>query len=148
VIGRRSSVIDRSEPPRKPSAVPCDPPVDPVGNTHPAGSKKRKRHRRGTRKSGQGLADSGGAREDLPALVDQVKLFKTPLLREAPKTSFQVGFLKWNQLEPLCLIPPVDPPGEASSEASVAVVYDHGFRVGQRRLPSHRYGAHDAIPRM
>jgi len=109
---------------------------------------EREVHHRYTREPGQGFADSGGARENTPPLVDQVKLFKTPLLREAPKTSFQVGFLKWNQLEPLCLIPPVDPPGEASSEASVAVVYDHGFRVGQRRLPSHRYGAHDAIPRM
>jgi len=111
VIGRRSSVIDRSEPPRKPSAVSCDATVDPVGNPHPTGSTKRKGHRRGTRKSGQGLADGGGAPEDLPALVDQVQLFAAVLARDTRKARFQVRPLEGNEIKPLPMISPVDPPG-------------------------------------
>jgi hypothetical protein len=96
---------------------------------------KGKGHHGGGGEPGQGLADGGGAREDLSAFVDQVKLFKTPLPREAPKTSFQVGFLKRNQVEPLCPIPPVDPPGEAPSETSVAVVDHNRLALVHLALP-------------
>ena len=132
-IGRRSS-----NPSRKPSAVPCHPPVAPVGEPHASRNAERKGRQGGAREPGQGLADSGGAREDLPPLVEQVELVKTPRARYAREACLEARLLKSDQFEPPRPITPVDPPGEAPSETSVAVIDDYRCSVLQAFSPTGR----------
>ena len=86
-------------------------------------------HQGGVGESCQGLADRGGTGKNVTLLVDKMKLIPTPLSRYARKASFQGWLLERNQLELVFPILPVDPPGEAASEASVAVVDDRGFTI-------------------
>ena len=52
---------------------------------------------------------------------------------DARKAYFQVRLLEGDQIKPPPTIPPVDPPGPALSEASVAVVDDGSFWILHRR---------------
>jgi hypothetical protein len=65
-----------------------------------------------------------------------VQLFAAALSRNVRKTLLQVWCLERNKLEPLRAIPPVDPPGQALSEPSVAVVDHYGFMIRHGVIPA------------
>lgn len=61
--------------------------------------------------------------------INQVQLVSAALPRDTGEALFQVWCLKRNTLEPLLTIPPVDPPGQALSQPSFAVVDEYGFTL-------------------
>lgn len=78
-------------------------------------------------KSCKDLTHRSGAGENVPLLVDQMELVAAVCSRYSREAFFQVGFLERNQHEPFFSILPVDPPGEAASKPSTAVVDDCGL---------------------
>ncbi len=96
---------------------------------HASRNPKGKGHRGSAGESRQGLAGGGSACKDLILLVNQMQLLAAPLPRDDGEAVFQVWFLERDQFEVLLTIPPVDPPGQAVSESSVAVVDHYGFTI-------------------
>lgn len=101
-----------------------------VGEPESAWQVKGKGHQGGAGESRQGLAGRRGACKGSSLFVDQMQLVTTALSRDVGEAVFQIRRLERNKLYPLLAISPVDPPGQALSERSVAVVDHCGLPIG------------------
>lgn len=123
VVGRRV------EPLRKPCAVPGDPAVGPTCENHRPGKAKGESEYGGAGESPEGFANSFGAGENVVLLVDQMQLVAAAISGDAWKSLFEIRLLEGYQFEPLFAILPVDPPGQSSSEPSVAIIDNYGLPI-------------------
>ena len=127
--GSGKLTVGLGKPGRKPSAVPGDPAIDLGRQPHAAWHMKGERPKRTTGKSRERLTDCGGTGKNMALLVDQMKLIPAALSRYVWEAFFQVRLLEGDELELVPSIVPVDPPGDAPSEPSVAVIDDRHFVV-------------------